>query len=210
MVEVTIASRSLDLPYTIRVYDVTEAMFDELVDEDTKAELIDGVMLVHSPASIQHDDISGFLRALMRGYAEERGVGRVLGPDALIHLGPCRKLAPDVFFVRQERIPTPLPKEFEGAPDLVVEVLSPSNRRDDLFDKRVVYRDAGVGETWVVDRETQQVLIDRKQAEGYSEDVVTAGTVASTALQGFRIEASWLWAEPLPKMLSCLHTMLGS
>ena len=56
----------------IQVYDVTEEMFDELVDEDTKAELIDGVMIVHSPASMEHDDIGGFMRGLMSFYSEAR------------------------------------------------------------------------------------------------------------------------------------------
>jgi len=65
MIEVKCDIRSIDLPYMIQVYDVTEEMFDELVDEDTKAELIDGVMIVHSLASIEHDDCSGFLRGLM-------------------------------------------------------------------------------------------------------------------------------------------------
>jgi len=45
-------------------------MFDEMVDEDTRAELLDGVMMVHSPATVQHDHVSGFLRALMSFYAE--------------------------------------------------------------------------------------------------------------------------------------------
>ena len=57
MIEVKCDIRSIDLPYMIQVYDVTEEMFDELVDEDTKAELIDGVMIVHSPASMEHDDL---------------------------------------------------------------------------------------------------------------------------------------------------------
>jgi Uma2 family endonuclease len=210
MVEVTIASKTLDLPYTVRVYDVTEAMFDELVDEDTKAELIDGVMLVHSPASIHHDDVAGFLRALMRGYADERGAGLVLGPDALIHLASCRKFGPDIFFVRRDRVPTPLPKELEGAPDLVVEVLSPSNWRDDLYVKRALYRDAGVGEIWFVDPETHRIVIDRKREGGYLEDSVTDGRVSSTVLEGFWIDGPWLWAEPLPKFLSCLRAILAA
>src|SRR5258707_7463184 len=53
--------RAMDLPYTLRLYGVTDQMFDELVDEDTRAELIDGVMIVHSPASIKHDNLTGFL-----------------------------------------------------------------------------------------------------------------------------------------------------
>ncbi len=163
MVEVKLGRRKLDLPYTVRIPGVSEALFDELVDEDTRAELIDGVMIVHSPASMDHDDMGGWVRALMRFYADVKGVGKVLGPDSLVHLATCRRFAPDLYFLRRGRVPVPLPKEFEGAPDLVLEVLSPSNRDEDLEDKRPAYRQAKVGEIWFVDLENRQVLIDRKR-----------------------------------------------
>jgi Uma2 family endonuclease len=209
MIEVKCDIRSIDLPYMIQVYDVTEEMFDELVDEDTKAELIDGVMIVHSPASMEHDDSSGFLRGLMSFFAEARSIGKVLGPDSLIHLAPGRKCAPDVFFIRQERVPMPLPKEFEGVPDLVVEVLSPSNRRYDLRDKRLIYREAGVGEVWFIDAALRQIILDRRQMESYTEDIVSAGRVSSAVLPGFWIDASWLWATPLPNRFMSLEEILS-
>src|SRR5439155_19223831 len=106
--------KTVDLPYTVRLYDVTEEKFDELADEDMKAELFDGVMIVHSPASLEHDDIGGFLRSLTSCFADERDVGKVFGPDGLIHLASCRLFAPDAFFLRKKRIPARLPKQFEG------------------------------------------------------------------------------------------------
>jgi Uma2 family endonuclease len=208
MIEVKCGLKTIDLPFMIQVYDVTEEMFDELVDEDTKAELIDGVMMVHSPASIEHDDSSGFTWGLMSFYAEAKGLGKVLGPDSLIHLAPGRKCAPDVFFIRQERVPMPLPKEFEGVPDLVVEVLSPSNRRYDLRDKRLIYREAGVGEVWFIDGELRQILVDRRQAGSYTEEILTEGKVFSDSLPGFWLNASWLWANPLPNRFLCLEEIL--
>jgi len=208
MIEITCGLKTIDLPYMIQVYDVTEEMFDELVDEDTKAELIDGVMIVHSPASMEHDNIGGFVRGLMSFYGDAKGLGVVLGPDALIHLAPGRKCAPDVFFIRQERVPMPLPKEFEGVPDLVVEVLSPSNRRYDLRDKRLIYREAGVPEVWFIDAAFRQIIVDRRQAGSYTEEIVTDGKVFSDALQGFWVNASWLWAKPLPNRFVCLEEIL--
>ncbi len=208
MIEVKTDLKTVDLPYMIQFYGVTEAMFDELIDEDTKAELIDGVMIVHSPASTEHDDLSGFIRALMRFYADAKSMGKVLGPDSLIHLGPGRKCAPDVFFVPRERMPMPLPKEFEGVPDLVLEILSPSNRRYDLHEKRLIYRDAGVGEIWFMDPEFRRVIIDRRQADGYAEEVVTEGRIFSTTMEGFRLSTSWLWAKQLPNIYSCLQEIL--
>jgi Uma2 family endonuclease len=208
MIEVKCDVRSIDLPYMIQVYDVTEEMFDELVDEDTKAELIDGVMIVHSPASMEHDNIGGFTRGLMSFYSDAKGLGVVLGPDSLIHLAPGRKCASDVFFIRQQRMPMPLPKEFDGVPDLVVEVLSPSNRRYDLRDKRLIYREAGVEEVWFIDAALRQIIADRRQAGSYTEEIVTEGKVFSDSLPGFWLNASWLWATALPNRFMCLEEIL--
>ena len=65
MVELKLGLRKVELPYTLRLYDVTEEMFDEIATPDVKADLIDGVMIVHSPASPRHDDVAGFIRAVM-------------------------------------------------------------------------------------------------------------------------------------------------
>jgi Uma2 family endonuclease len=208
MFEVKCGLKTIDLPYMIRLYGVTAELFDELVDEDTKAELIDGVMIVHSPASYEHDAIGGFARALMSFYADAKGLGDVLGPDSLIHLVPGRKCSPDVFFVRREHVPMPRPKEFEGVPDLVVEVLSPSNRRYDLHEKRLIYQEAGVSEIWFMDPELRQVIADRRHAGRYTEEIVTEGRLTSTVMADFWMNVSWLWAQPLPNRLSCLQEIL--
>jgi Uma2 family endonuclease len=105
-------------------------------------------------------------------------------------------------------MPLPLPKEFAGVPELVLEVLSPSNRRYDLRDKRLIYREAGVGEVWFVDAERRQILLDRRRAETYVEEVITVGRVTSEVLPGFWMNASWLWATPLPSRFTCLQEIL--
>jgi Uma2 family endonuclease len=209
MTQVKLGPRTLDLPYTVRMPDVTEEMFDEMVDEDVKAELIDGVMIVHSPASLRHEAIAGFVSGLMGFFADAKELGTVIpAGNGIIHLATCRKFAPDGFLIRTPRVPIPLPKEFEGAPDLVVEVLSPSNRNYDLEDKRLAYQEAGVGEIWFVDEEQQQVTVDRKQRRRYVEQIVTKGKVFSTVLTGFWIDVSWLWADPLPNKMTCLKKIL--
>jgi Uma2 family endonuclease len=210
MVEVKLGLRAVNVPYTVRIPDVSESQFDELVDEDTRAELIDGVMVVHSPASPRHDDVAGFLRSLMRLYAAARRRGKVLGPYSLVHLATCRKFAPDAFFLVQRRVPRRLPrKQFEATPDLIVEVLSPSNRADDLEDKRPAYREAGVGELWLVDLAKGEIIVDRRRGRSYTTTALSEGPVRSEVLEGFWIEAEWLWAEPLPNEMDCLQKILG-
>jgi Uma2 family endonuclease len=209
MIEIKCGLKTIDLPFMIQVYEVTEEMFDELVDEDTKAELIDGVMIIHSPASMEHDDMGGFTRGLMSFYSDAQGLGVVLGPDSLIHLAPGRKCAPDVFFIRQACLPLPLPKEFEGVPDLVVEIVTPSHRRYDLRDKRLIYREAEVGEVWFIDAELRRIIMDRRRAGSYVEEIFTEGQVFSEVLPGFWLNASWLWATPLPNRFTCLEEILS-
>ena len=208
MVEVKIGYKTVDLPYTIRLPRVTEEMFDELVDEDTKAELIDRVMVVHSPATLRHERAGGFLRALASFYAATTDQGEVFGPDALVHLGTCREFAPDLFFLLRRHVPDPLPKVFEGTPDWVAEILSLSTRAYDLDDKRPAYREAGVKEIWFADLDNRQILIDRKRGRGYVEQVITGGKVYSSVLKGYWIDAAWLWAKRRPNCMVCLQQIL--
>jgi Uma2 family endonuclease len=210
MVEVKLGLRTVDQPYTIRLYGVTEEMFDELVDEDIKAELLDGVMIVHSPASPRHNRMGGFLRNLMGAFAEETGQGEVFGPDDLIHLDICRRFVPDGFYLEEGRVPDPLPEtQFEGAPNLLMEVLSSSNRDADLEDKRPAYRDARVQEIWFIDPENREVLVDRLGRKGYTTTVVKQGRLASKVLKGFWIDVAWLWGDRLPKIMTCLRKILA-
>jgi Uma2 family endonuclease len=209
MVELKFGLRTIDLPYKLRLYDVAEAMFDNLVDEDTKAELIDGVMIVHSPAPILHDNLAGFLRTLMRCYSDEKALGLVLGPDSLVRLRPRRRFGPDLFFVAQKRLRRRLPvKQFKGVPDLVVEVLSPSNWEEDMEEKRPRYQEAGVREMWWVEPDEQQITVDRRRKRGYAEAVVSTGKLTSSVLSGFWIDVCWLWEEPLPSVMDWLREIL--
>jgi Uma2 family endonuclease len=210
MIELNKEIWSVDLPYTLRLHGVSEELFDELTNEDTRAELIDGVMIVHSPASLRHDDLNGFLHPILRAYTEERNLGHVLGPDSLVHLATCRKFAPDLYFLLPGRMPNArVVKQFEGVPDLVMEILSPSNRVEDLEDKRPAYQEAGVSEIWLIDPDAETIMIDRRARKRYRTTEASRGRVESSVIPGFWIKAEWLWADPLPKVLPTLRQILG-
>ena len=210
MVNVTFGEHSgPDLPYTLLLHGVSEELFDEFADAETRAELIDGVMFVRSPASLEHDDVAGFLRALLRCLASARSAGDVLGPDSLVRLRPGRSVAPDIFFLRAGRLPVPRPRLFDGTPDWVIEVLSPSNGPHDLGEKRAAYREARVREIWMIDPRARTVAIDRLAGGSYAEIVVSSGRIFSSVLEGFFVEAEWLWQPQLPDLMTCLQLLLG-
>ena len=210
MIELKFGRKTVDLPYSVRIPDVSEALFDDLVDADMKAELINGVMIVHSPTTIQHDDIGGFTRGLMSFYADALALGSVLGPDTLVRLASGRKFCPDALFVKKGRMPRPRPKQLRITPDGTVEVLSLSNRADDLEDKRPAYREAGVGELWFIDPEEELVIVDRKRGRSYKEEIVRKGKLEFSVMHGFWLDVSWLWLDPLPNRMECLGKILAN
>jgi Uma2 family endonuclease len=210
MVELRFGLQTVELPYTVRIPEVSESQFDELVDEDTRAELLDGVMIVHSPASTRHDDVSGFIRLLQRIYAAQKGLGKVLGPDSLVHLATCRKFAPDWYFLAQKRLKHGLPRKlWKGAPDCAGEVLSPTTRDYDLDEKWPAYRQAKVPEIWLVDLDNELLILDCLKRNQYITTKISKGRIVSSVLPGFWMEASWLWQEPLPNEMKCLQQILG-
>jgi hypothetical protein len=81
--------RQLDLPFSLRLYGMTEEVFDELTDEDTRVDLLDGVMIAHSPASPRHDNLAGFLRVPSRALTGFWINASWLWSDPLPKLLPC-------------------------------------------------------------------------------------------------------------------------
>ncbi|MGH2521181.1 MAG: Uma2 family endonuclease, partial [Anaerolineales bacterium] len=145
MAEVTAPPRLEDLDR------LSEDEFMELAPEKPKAELIDGVMMMSSPATIRHEAQQGFLFTVLRLYVEIKNLGLVLGPNAPVRLGPEQIFSPDTMFIAAERQTLITDKEMRGVPDFVVEFLSASTAYYDRGRKREVYEQAGLRELWLID-----------------------------------------------------------
>ena len=91
MVEVKIGFKTVDLPYTSRVYGVTE----ELVDEDTRTASIDGVMAVRSPALLRHEDMASFMGGLTHFDIDAKG-----GQDRARATMPMERSVPWKLYVK--------------------------------------------------------------------------------------------------------------
>jgi Uma2 family endonuclease len=182
----------------------TSEDFERYAPESRFCEYINGIVYMPSPVSDRHQKQVGFLFHLLDGFRCERGGGDVLMGPAVLRLAEEWKPEPDLF-VR--------PAEGQAPPGtralLVVEVLSPSNREHDLETKAEIYHEAGIREIWYVDDRVRVLLIERREGEGYQTLQLTEGIHLSTALPGFWIDVSWLWADPLPNRRRCLETILA-
>ena len=121
-------------------------------DDGKRHELIDGEHYVTPSPIAKHQNISGNLYFLIRTWLESHPVGRVLYAPFDVVFSNFDIVVPDLIYLSNKRWATVInPKNAVGAPDLVIEIGSPSTRKRDETIKRRLYERSGVVEYWVVD-----------------------------------------------------------
>ena len=108
----------------------------------------------------KHQYISNELAFALTSHVKANDLGVIITAPFEVHLSAeTRPIQPDILFIAKARLPHPAIQFFEGAPDLIVEVLSPSTRRRDQSVKLDVYEQAGVPEYWIIDPLTESLTI---------------------------------------------------
>jgi Uma2 family endonuclease len=139
----------------------------------------------------------------------ERGdLGTVLAEPFQIRLGQeRRRRMPDAFFIAKDRLDIIHQQEVEGAPDLVMEILSPESRTRDRREKFADYQSAGVREYWIVDPESGKAEVYVLRDGKFTAVIEQEGKIHSSVLPGFFIRTAWLTQVPLPKVHKALQEM---
>ncbi|MCH7976583.1 MAG: Uma2 family endonuclease [Bacteroidetes bacterium] len=166
--------------------------------EGTLAQLIDGDIIVSPAPNVKHQLVVSRLSTLFANFVDERRLGVVFGSPLDVRLTLNRVFQPDIVFVARERLGILGEQEVEGAPDLVVEVLSRSTGTYDLTKKRSAYEEAGVAEYWIVDPESETVEILELEEGVYRTAVrsKSGGHISSGLLEGFEVDTATLFEEP--------------
>jgi Uma2 family endonuclease len=126
--------------------------------------LIQGELILMSPAGYDHGWIACNIAGALRNFVKAKKLGRVSTAEAgfFISRNPDTVRAPDVAFVRAERIPPGGQKKFfDGAPDLAVEVLSPDDRTSEVNAKIYDWLRTGCARVWIVDPQNKSVTVYR-------------------------------------------------
>jgi Uma2 family endonuclease len=162
-------------------------------------ELIDGELLEMSNPSILHQVVVSKLTRLLLWSAAGRAEEFTLLPAPTgVRLSEHRLLIPDIVVVARPINEIPLTQNLDFAPELVVEVLSPSSLRHDRVRKRALYGEHGVAEYWVIDPASEAVEVYLRDPAG-SALLVEGGrfgrdeVVRSTAFPGLDVEVAALF-----------------
>jgi Uma2 family endonuclease len=140
---------------------VTAAELERMPDDDSvRIELDEGEIISMPPAGIEHGDIGMELAGLMHAYVKKHGLGKVYLAETGFKLSDDTVRAPDIAFVRKSRVAEVHRKGFgTGAPDLAVEIFSPSDSVRQLMRKVKQYFAAGCHTVWIVSPERCEVHV---------------------------------------------------
>lgn len=158
------------------------------IPEDTsrRHEIVDGEFFVTPTPRFRHQQVVMNLSALLHTLARRYELGEVAMGPVTVHLHDEGVTEPDVIFVRADRLEVVDPEgAVHGPPDLVVEVLSPSNRDHDRGPKRKQYMASGVPELWILDADERSVEVWRPDLK--APDVVEDAVVWRVGEHRFEI-----------------------
>lgn len=187
---------------------MTEEEFVLWCDEDVKAEFNDGRVIAMSPVSVIHSEVFGRVYTLLRLFVGNRRLGQVLGSELQARLRVGLRRVPDIFFVAKEHLNRLRENHLEGAPDLVVEIVSPESSERDWREKYLEYAAAGVREYWAIYPLGQQVRQYRlSKGRKYATIPSEEGVHRSEVVPGFLLREEWLWGEPLPTEIELLKEL---
>ncbi len=159
------------------------------LEGDERYELIDGELVLVGSPNENHQMVSMELGSQMHSFVKANNLGRAFHAPYDVLLTDTDVVQPDILFVSNEREHIRTPANIQGAPDLIVEILSPSSSRRDWRDKRELYASHEVREYWIVDPANHIVWVMLlRDGELVEQGAYGEGdTVTSSILEGFSV-----------------------
>jgi len=177
--------------------------YDDFVlfpDDGQRHELIDGEHYVTPSPNIRHQQLLGRLHLLIGVWLQTHPIGEMFLSPLDVVFSDVDVVEPDLLFISRHRASDIItPKHVRGAPDLVVEIGSPSTRKRDETIKRRLYERAGVVEYWVVDPDLDVIRVYRRTDAGFDRPVELAtepgDTLSTPLLPGLEVPLTRVFAD---------------
>lgn len=163
--------------------------------EGAPYQLIGGELIMSPSPSLLHQMVLAELFNRLWNFVKAQNLGLVLCAPMDVYLSEAETYQPDIFFISAARNRIISDKKIEGAPDLIIEILSPSTAYYDLKHKMKQYEVAGVQEYWIVDPEEKNIEVYRPVANRFQifSEAQKSGTAASGLLIGFEVSLADLF-----------------
>ena len=184
-----------------------EEFLNWAIKEETYAEWANGEAVFLPAVTSEHQELGSFLLTTIYLFVEKHQRGKVFYSVFQMKTVPKgNSRLPDLFFVANRNLSQLKQYYFDGAADLVVEIMTPESRARDRGEKFYEYEEGDVQEYWLLDPV-------RKQAEFYHRDengiyqlllVDENGVFRSREIDGLWLKVEWLWQSPLPTVFDVM------
>ena len=151
------------LPKSLRLNYEDYLLFPE---DGKRHEIIEGEHYMAPAPNVRHQSISRNLEFILNRYVEEHDLGKIFDAPIDVVLSDENIVQPDILFISKKNYEIITPQNIQGAPDLMIEIMSESSRKLDRLIKMKTYGKFGVEEYWVVDPAINQIEIFRKNKAG--------------------------------------------
>jgi Uma2 family endonuclease len=170
--------------------------YASMPEDGNRYEILDGELVVTASPVLRHQRVSRDLGFLLHAHVAAHDLGEVLYAPVAVILDRHTIVEPDLVFVSKARSAILEGRYIEGAPDLLIEILSPSTAARDRGAKAKLYARLGVTEYWIVDADARTLEVFEREGAEY-RTVGTfrdADTFSSRALPGLIVELSSVWS----------------
>ncbi|MDQ3411561.1 MAG: Uma2 family endonuclease [Chloroflexota bacterium] len=177
---------------TTRIYTYNDLA--DTPDDGQRYEIIGGELFVSPSPILDHQRVLSRLHVWLANFVWEHELGEVLVGPTDVFFAETDVVVPDVLFVARDRSDLLHRRYVAGAPDLVIEVLSPKTRRRDLGIKKALCAAYGVAEYWIADPSAHTLEVWTLVEGGYELVEQTGDMVRSLVVPGFEVALADLFA----------------
>lgn len=153
----------------------------DMLPEGTRAEVLNNILYMPPTPTAEHQEMSMDISAEIYNHIKKLKFGKVYC-TLDTYLDENNAVQPDILFIANENLHIVKDGKVRGVPDLIIEILSPGNRKYDLKLKKDRYEDAGVKEYFAIDQKTKEVFGFRLEGKKYMSQDIVKNSINSTIL----------------------------
>lgn len=167
--------------------------FDNLPESLDRYQILQGELIVTPAPRLEDQDLSQEINLVFTVAVRAKRFGKVYAAPVGVRLSMNDIVQPDLLVLSNAKRALIRKNVIDGAPDVVVEILSPSSRRFDLVRKMALYAEAGVPEYWIVDPEKRSILVHQYVNGAYVVAENVDGVASSRIVEGVDINVNELF-----------------
>src|SRR5271165_6205727 len=181
------------MPVNTNFPPLTVENYKLLPETGPRYQLIQGDLYMAPAPNRFHQEISRNLQFELHSCLKRNPIGKLFNAPFDLCLDQINVFQPDIIIVLNERLGILTEEGAEGAPHLVIEILSPKTRRLDLVNKKQEYARGGVKELWIIDPEPRTIMIHQFTPDGVEKIRQIEDTLSSELLPGFNLLVATLF-----------------